>query len=96
MRWRQLSDVGDGFDRYRHRGPNFKARRIFFDFQNTGRQDATRESITGDDSLQMKPLITAEFYTKPLNSIGIVVEAGYDFPMTSCCKCLQLFKLSSQ
>ena len=33
------------------RGPNFKARKIFFDFQNAGRQDATRESIMGDDSL---------------------------------------------
>ena len=31
-------------------GPNFKARTIFFDFQNAGRQDATRETITGDDS----------------------------------------------
>ena len=33
------------------RKPNFKAWTIFFDFQNAGRQDATRESITGDDSL---------------------------------------------
>ena len=33
------------------RGPNFMAWTIFFDFQNAGRQDATRESITGDDSL---------------------------------------------
>ena len=32
-------------------GPNFMAWTIFFDFQNAGRQDATRESITGDDSL---------------------------------------------
>ena len=31
--------------------PNFKAWTIFFDFQNAGRQDATRETITGDDSL---------------------------------------------
>ena len=30
---------------------NFKARTIFFDFQNAGRQDARWESITGDDSL---------------------------------------------
>ena len=37
--------------RPRNREPNFKAWTIFFDFQNAGRQDATRESITGDDSL---------------------------------------------
>ena len=30
---------------------NFKARTFFSHFQNAGRQDATRESITGDDSL---------------------------------------------
>ena len=33
------------------RAGNFKARTIFFDFQNAGRQDARWESITGDDSL---------------------------------------------
>ena len=33
------------------REPNFKARTFFSHFQNVGRQDATRESITGDDSL---------------------------------------------
>ena len=37
--------------RRNRRGPNFKARTIYFDFQNVGRQDATRESITGDYSL---------------------------------------------
>ena len=33
------------------REPNFKAWTIFFYFQNEGRQDATRETIRGDDSL---------------------------------------------
>ena len=34
-----------------HRAGNFKAWTFFSHFQNAGRQDATRESITGDDSL---------------------------------------------
>ena len=30
---------------FSHREPNFKARTVFFDFQNAGRQDAMRESM---------------------------------------------------
>ena len=47
-----------------NRDRNFKARTIFLDFQNAGRQDATRESITGDDSLtEYCVLIYQSIYT---------------------------------
>ena len=37
------------------RAGNFKARTFFSHFQNAGRQDATRDSITGDESSQTIP-----------------------------------------
>ena len=64
-------------------GPNFMARTIFFDFQNAGRQDATRESIIGDDSLieywviWYESLMLSKFVAKPLKENQKSVHVMY-------------------